>query len=199
MENQVSTFGHIFWFSRNSRFETTLLSSWLAGLVTRILSRSSIVHCAFAYNDICVDRSVLGTRFYPVRFICQSKRLAAFARVQLKFPVNLQWWEREKQTSIPYWPSIRRMLVGGGGPWPDDCLTCVMDNLLAGGVEVPRRVTTPAKLLIWMKQYPHATVYQRSDRHNGQLSAYFSALTDLAGRGVSCPDAERKGAGHGER
>lgn len=133
----------------------------------RVIGLSRMCHCMFGYNGVVVDPRFDGLRFLPARLVDRSyPTLCAVFRVPLKYGVDLDFFRYRVGGTMPMLPRLWRWLRGGHGPWVEDCLCTVLACLLAGGVDVPKRICTLRGLYNWLESegYRHVTDSAGIDR-----------------------------------
>lgn len=119
--------------------------------VIRTMSRSPIVHCAVASDGIVINPSFRGVSAHDaVDFVRHTESLAWSVKIPVaEYPDVLMW----REDGRPRFRLVRCALRWAScGLHPSkDCVHTTVEILRSTGVVVPRRITTPAALLDWLR------------------------------------------------
>lgn len=115
---------------------------------TWCLSGSWIAHVAVGTDGVMLEPRAEGDRFYALApYLEHYPTLVRWYEVPIE-PIDLEAVAILRPKRV--WRSFLRRLTGGRVQ-SDDCSQIAIRALEAGGVDVPRRLNTPAQLDRWLR------------------------------------------------
>jgi len=160
----------------------------LSALIS-VLTLSRYTHCTLGYRQAVLDVTLSGTRYWPLdAYVRWWPSLELIFAVPLRYAINLDApiFRKGVGRKRPWWPTFWRWLVRGYAPYADDCLCAVLRCLLAGGLDVPWRISSPGQLVEWLKGMGYAYVRRTGRRERFAADALkFIRTVELVTKSVS--------------
>ena len=120
--------------------------------IIKFVSRAPIYHVAVGFRGVVLNPTMAGVVYHVQDdYESMTPTLAASADVQTSTEIDLGRWEKYAGVQIDYWPPFKRWLLRGRCPLVYDCLCIALSCLQDAGLDPPRTITTPAKLLAWLR------------------------------------------------
>lgn len=119
---------------------------WRGSLI-RLLGGSRITHCNVGVGEAVCDFGYRGNRYHPqIAFRMRHPSLLGWFEIPCRYALNLDAFHVARPP-LRTWPTLRRWLLRGHGPWTEDCLCCTLECLAAAGVHgIPDTTVSPAAL-----------------------------------------------------
>lgn len=134
---------------RMARRRPKMALQWFLTWLIGFLSWSDLVHVAIAYRGAVLNVTLHGGNEYYalIPYVATYPGLCRVVEVPLAQTIDLDRYPAGDRKRI--FPTIARWATGGRIRTTDCvCITC--DLLIAGGLSVPRNITTPQHLHDWL-------------------------------------------------